>query len=389
MSTPPRIHVNYAGAGITSPAVDAAVRDYLTAERTLGPYEAEARLGEAVVEDARASIGRLLGCPASSVALFDNATRAWGTLVTGLPLRPTDTVWVSPYDYVGNLFVLTNLRRTTGLNVVPIPLAANGDLDLDWVGDNLTDEVALVSVTHVPSCAGVVSDVVGLGARLRGSRAMYIVDGCQGVGNVDIDVAAIGCDVYTGAGRKFLAGPRGTAFAAVSDRYVATARPVVLDVHAVDVSADLVPDIRVRTGVDLELAERNIAAWAGLRVAVDEHLAHGPETTQRRQRFLRRLESWVAETDGTRRLGDGSLRSGICSVLVADDSDGVEKVYHRLSERDVNAWVGHGNHTPLFAPGAGGAEFLRLSIGDRTTEDEIDRLLVELDAAVTATRSRS
>ncbi|MFC7613524.1 hypothetical protein ACFQV2_07795 [Actinokineospora soli] len=71
-------HFNYAGAGITSPAVDRAVRDYLDLERELGPYEAEARAGDAVVEAARAAVGGLLGCPPSAVALFDNATRAWG-----------------------------------------------------------------------------------------------------------------------------------------------------------------------------------------------------------------------------------------------------------------------------------------------------------------------
>src|SRR5437588_5505607 len=42
--------------------------------------------------------------------------------------------------------------------------------------------------------------------------------------------------VYTGAGRKFLSGPRGTGFAALSDRYLASAEPTVLDVHAVEVS---------------------------------------------------------------------------------------------------------------------------------------------------------
>jgi selenocysteine lyase/cysteine desulfurase len=370
-----RVHLNYAGAGITSPAVDAAVRSYWDTERTLGPYEAEARLGIGVVADARASIARLLGCTSSAVAMFDNATRAWGTLVTNLPFRPTDTVWVSPYDYVGNLFVLTNLRRTLGITIVPMPLTPNGDLDLDWVDCNLTDDVALVSATHVPSCAGVVTDIAALGERLRGARTLLVVDGCQGVGNVPIDVAAFGCDVYTGAGRKFLAGPRGTAFAGVSERYLAMAAPPVLDVHAVDVFPDLRTTIRVKSAEDLELAERNIAITAGLRVAVDEHVAGA--AFARRQGLLARIEEWVAAWPSARRLGDGSARSGICSVIF--DGPDVEKVYQRLSERGVNTWIGHGSHTPLFA---GGAEFLRVSVGDRSTDADVDVLLTELDAAI-------
>jgi selenocysteine lyase/cysteine desulfurase len=376
MSVP--VHFNYAGAGITSAGVDAAIRDYLTLERELGPYEAEARRGEAVVAGARASIATLLGCSPAAVALFDNATRAWGELVTSLPFGQGDTVWVSPYDYVGNLFVLTRLRETAGVEVVVIPLTPQGDLDLDWAAAALTGDVALVSVSHLPSCAGVVTDVAALGAVLRGSRAMFVVDGCQAVGNVAIDVAAIGCDVYTGAGRKFLAGPRGTGFAALSERFLATAARPVLDVHAMAVSPELVLTTTVRTATDVELAERNFAVWAGLGVALDEHLARGDDIADRRRRLLARIEERVAAWPSTRRLGDGSLRSGTCSVIMPDPG----AVYRRLLARGVNTWVGHGNHTPLFAPGQSADEFLRISLADRSTADEVDVLLAELDAAL-------
>ena len=375
------IHFNYAGAGIPSDAVAAAMRDYAELERDLSPYEAEAHGGEAVLADVRASIGRLLHCPPSAVALFDNATRAWGALVTSVPLRPTDVVWVSPYDYVGNLFVLSRLRDTVGVTLATIPLTPTGDLDLDWVERNLTDDVALVSVTHLPSCAGVVSDAAAVGERLRGSRALYVVDGCQAVGNVDIDIAEIGCDVYTGAGRKFLSGPRGTGFASVSDRFLADARPLVVDVHAMGVSPELATTMRLAGGADLELAERNFAVWAGLRVALAEYLACADETRQRRRDLLARIESTVDELPHARRLGDGSRRSGTCSLIL--DGPDPAKVYHRLLERGVHTWVGRGAHTPLFAPGAGADEFLRISLAARTTEEETERLVSELRDAVT------
>jgi selenocysteine lyase/cysteine desulfurase len=382
MSTTQRAHFNHAGAGIPSAAVDAAMRDYVALERELSPYEAEALHGEPVIADVRASLGRLLRCGPSSVALFDNATRAWGTLVTGVPLRPADTVWVSPYDYVGNLFVLARLRDTVGVTVEAIPLTPTGDLDLDWVDRHLTGDVAMVSVTHLPSCAGVVSDVAALGARLRGSRALLVVDGCQAVGNVDVDVTEIGCDVYTGAGRKFLSGPRGTGFATVSDRFLDRARPQVVDVHAMGVSPDLTSVTTVSSGVDLELAERNFAVWAGLRVALDEYLACADHTRQQRQKFLSLIEDTVDALPAARRLGNGSRRAGTCSVLL--DGPDPTTVYRRLWDRGVNAWVGHGEHTPLFAPGEGAHEFLRISLGARTTEEETDRLIAELTAAVAA-----
>ncbi|MFC7613525.1 aminotransferase class V-fold PLP-dependent enzyme [Actinokineospora soli] len=287
-------------------------------------------------------------------------------------------MWVSPYDYVGNVFLLSTLAKRLGITVTPIPLTDGGDLDLDWVSRSLTDDVALVSVSHVPSCCGVVSDVAGLGERLRGSRAFYVVDGCQAVGNVAIDVAAIGADVYTGAGRKFLAGPRGTGFAALSRRYLSTAVPLLQDVHAFVVGPDGAAEAWVREARDLELAERSIATLAGLRVAIDEHVAGRDESMPRRERLLARLEAGVAALPGVRRLGDASVRSGICSLILDRPC---RPVYERLLSRGVHAWVGTGWHTPLFAPQAGADEFLRLSIGAGTTEAEVDFVLAALAEA--------
>jgi len=82
---------------------------------------------------------------------------------------------------------------------------------------SLDDQVALVSVVHVPSGCGIVHPIEAIGEVLRGGRAVYAVDACQSVGQVEIDVRRAGCDLLTAAGRKFLAGPRGTGFAVVRE----------------------------------------------------------------------------------------------------------------------------------------------------------------------------
>jgi selenocysteine lyase/cysteine desulfurase len=136
----------------------------------------------------------------------------------------------------------------------------------------------------------------------------------------------------------------------------------------------------VACGADLELAERNFAVWAGFRVALADHFAQDAATSGRRARLLARIEAVVDELPHARRLGNGSLRSGTCSVILDDP----ERVYHRLLGHGLNTWVGHGGHTPLFAPGEGADEFLRISLGASTTEEETDRLLTEFRAAAAA-----
>lgn len=373
-------HFNYAGAGIPSTDVIDAIRRYLDLEASLGPYEAEAAYGEAVVAATRQALARLLGACPSDVALFDNATRAWTTLVGNLPLRTGDVVWISEYDYVGNIFFLTELRRRVGLEIVVMPSTPEGDVDLDWAARHLTDDVALVCVSHVPSCCGVVVDAEALGTVLRGSRALFAVDGCQAVGNVEVDVAAIGCDIYTGAGRKFLCGPRGTGFAYISGRYLATASPAVLDVHAMTVSPTLDISRRVTDATAFELAERNIAIWAGLGVAAQERAERDLASARRQQRLFADLEDAVCALPGLSRLGKASRRAGIVSVMSRHVP--VRELYDGLLAQGIRTWVGVGDHTPLFAPRQGAEEFLRISVGRGVTAAGVDRLVRALSGLI-------
>lgn len=80
--------------------------------------------------------------------------------------------------------------------------------DLDARLSRLGDRAALVSVTHVPTSSGRVYDAAGVGRVTRAHGMPYLLDACQSVGQMPIDVAEIGCDFLTGTSRKYLRGPR-------------------------------------------------------------------------------------------------------------------------------------------------------------------------------------
>lgn len=351
------------------------VQRYLELERELGPYEAEAAQGAGLVEAARDGLAGLLGTERARIALFDNATRAWTTLIGNLTFHSGDVVWVSQYEYTGNLFFLAELRRRIGIEIVVMPCTEQGDLDLAWAANHLTDDVVLVCAPHVPSCCGVVLDVGGLGALVAGSKALFAIDGCQAVGNLPVAVEAIGCDIYTAAGRKFLSAPRGTAFAYVSAKYLNTALPQAVDVHAMTVSPGLTAAQHISDAAGFELAERNIALWAGLRTAVEEHRAHSATYQLKHELFLC-LENDVCALPGITRLGEASRRSGIVGVMSSRVP--VRDLHAGLAKRGVRAWVGLGEHTPLFAPAQGADEFLRLSVGPDLTRSSIDKAVQAL-----------
>ncbi|WP_143672954.1 aminotransferase class V-fold PLP-dependent enzyme, partial [Streptomyces sp. b94] len=135
------------------------------------------------------------------------------------------------YEYAGNLISLFELRDRTGCTIEVVPLLPSGDLDLDWMATHIDDDVALVSVTHIPSGCGIVNPVEEIGRLLAPHRCFYAVDACQSIGQVPVSAARIGCQLLTGAGRKFLRGPRGTAFAYVAPELRAALLPGFHDLH--------------------------------------------------------------------------------------------------------------------------------------------------------------
>jgi selenocysteine lyase/cysteine desulfurase len=138
------------------------------------------------------------------------------------------------------------------------------------------------------------------------------------------------------------------------------------------VSAGLTTNQHISDAAGLELTERNIALWAGLRTAIDEHRAH-PMTYRLKHELFQALENEVCALSGLRRLGEASRRSGIVAVLSSRVPVG--ELYAGLAKRGIRAWVGLGEHTPLFAPGKGADEFLRLSVGPDVTRSSVDKVV--------------
>lgn len=366
-------HLNTAGAGLLEPAARAAMAEYLRLEAEIGPYETEERYTRVLTEDVYRGLGDLLGCGPDEIALFGSATDAWCRVVRGLRLRPGGRIWTTPYEYAANLMVLRTLCDETGSELVVIPTLPDGDLDLDWMRAELDETVSLVSLVHMPSGAGVVLPVAEVGRILAGSAAVYAVDACQTVGQLPLDVGAIGCDLLTGAGRKFLCGPRGTGFAFVARRIWDRVAPSFVDVHAFDPAPDGTGKLAVDSAVRFETAERSVAAVVGLAEAV--------EASRTRERsgslgaepeVFGALDATLAAAPGVRPITPGRDRAGIVSFV--HDRLSAAQVRAALTAEGCNVWEAHGAHTPLFFSPLRIDHFIRVSVHWYNTPAEIDGL---------------
>ncbi|MFE0020199.1 aminotransferase class V-fold PLP-dependent enzyme [Amycolatopsis sp. NPDC059021] len=361
-----RVHLNTAGAGLPAPGVLDAMSEYLAAEAALGPYEAEASREEDLTRTVYQRLARLIGASPDEVALFGSATDAWCRAVCTLELPAGSRIWTGPYEYAGNLIALQELCRRRRCTLEVVPALPGGDLDLDWMRAELDERVALVSMVYLPSGMGVVQPVAEIGALLRDSAAVYVVDACQAVGQLPIDVATIGCHVLTAAGRKFLRGPRGSGFGYLRRDLWPRIRPPFHDLHVAEVRSRDEYDVDRGRAIQFETAERSNAVVLGL-LAAAEHALSTPDGAT--AEVYDALVAAVAEIPGTVLLAPGENRAGILSFV--HDRVTPDAIRDGLAAHGVTAWVGVGAHTPLYLPGAGVDRFVRTSVHHYTTLEQI------------------
>lgn len=374
-------HLNNAGAALPPVPVTDAMVEHLRLEAELGGYEAAAAAADRV-EHTYDAVARLVGCHRDEVAVVENATRAWDMAFYGFAFRPGDRILTARSEYASNVIAFLQVAARTGAVVEPVDDDAYGALDVAdlrrRIEDTSTGPVRLVAVTHVPTQGGLVNPVEQIGAVTREAGIPFLLDACQSVGQLAVDVDRIGCDVLSATGRKFLRGPRGVGFLYVRRSLLETLEPPFLDLHAATWTApdryEVRPDAR-----RFENWERSHAATIGLGVAADYALAWGlPAIEQRVTALGEALRERLAARPGIRVLDRGSRRCGIVSFAV----DGVapDTVQQALAVAGVNVSVSRVTSARWDLAGRGLADLVRASVHYYNTEDELDRLVAALPA---------
>jgi selenocysteine lyase/cysteine desulfurase len=369
------VHLNNAGAALPPAAVTDAVVGHLRLEERIGGYEA-AEAAASQVDNAYTAIARLLGCAPGEVAVVENATRGWDMAFYAYDLRPGDRVLTVRTEYASNVIALLQVARRTGAVVEVIETDGHGLPSLDHLARELERGAALVAVTHVPTHSGLVNPAAEIGALARAAGVPYLLDACQSVGQLPVDVAAIGCDMLAATGRKFLRGPRGTGFLYVSERLVQRLEPPFLDLHAATWTApdayEIRPDAR-----RFETWETNYAGKIGLGVAVDYALGWGLDAIEARVTALAEgLRDRLREVPGVAVRDEGTRRCGIVTFTV----EGVPatEVRRRLGAAGINTSVSPMEYARFDLAARGLPDLVRASVHYYNTEEELDRLTAVL-----------
>jgi len=226
-----------------------------------------------------------------------------------------------------------------------------------------------VSLGHVPTAGGLVNPAVEVGLLCRSAGVPFMLDACQSVGQLVLDVADIGCDVLVATGRKYLRGPRGTGFLFVRSDLADRLTPLGSG-KATWSDADTYewPEGAAR----FESFERSIAGVLGLGAAVDYALELGLPAIEARVICLAgHLRDALGAIDGVTVRDLGVQRCGIVTFTV----DGVDpaEVRRRLADDDVHVWVTDAAHARFDLDRRGVDTMVRASVHYLNTTEELDR----------------
>jgi cysteine desulfurase/selenocysteine lyase len=370
------LHFNNAGASLMPELVLDATVSHLRLEARIGGYEAAARAREEIerVYDATAA---LIGCRPDEVAVIENATRAWDMAFYSIPLGPGDRILTAMAEYASNYIAFLQVARKTGAKVEPVPNDEHGQLSVEALREMVDERVKLIAITHVPTNGGLVNPAAEVGEVAREAGILYLLDACQSIGQVPIDVERIGCDLLSATGRKYLRGPRGTGFLYVRREILEDLEPPFLDLHAAEWTARESFEIRADAR-RFENWETNYAGKVGLGVAVDYALGWGIEAIRERVSTLaENLRSRLGDLQGVEVRDLGAERCGIVTFTV--EGQAAEEVSRRLSVERINTLVSPASMTLLDMDNRNLDALVRASVHYYNTEEEVARFCEALE----------
>jgi cysteine desulfurase/selenocysteine lyase len=372
------VHLNNAGASLPPQPVLDAVIGHLRLEARIGGYEAADHEGDAIAA-ATGAIARLVGASTGEIAFAESATRAWDQIFYAMPFRAGDRILTHRLEYASNYVAMLQVAKRTGAVIDVVSSTDTGEIDVDALARMLDDRVRLVAIAHVPTSGGIVNPAAAVGATVAGTGIPYLLDACQSVGQLPIDVATIGCSFLATTGRKFLRGPRGTGFLYVASDWIERLEPDVIDLRSAEwMSADtyeLRPDIR-----RFEQWERSWAGYLGLGAAAEYALGFGLDAIAARVgRLAESLRDRLHERTGVTVHDQGKQRAGIVTFSIAGhDPYAVRAAVHA---HGINIWTTPANMARLDFDPRGLESVIRASVHYFNTEEELDRLCEVLPPA--------
>ena len=357
-----------------------------------GAHQLSARATEGF-EGARAKAAAFLGAANPREIVFTrNASeainlvaRSWGEAF----LRPGDEVLLTVMEHHSNLVPWQLLAARTGCVLRHAGLTETGELDLDDLGSKLNERTKLVSLVQVSNTLGCLNPIEAVAPLAHAAGALVLVDACQSLPHLPVNVAALGCDFLVGSSHK-LCGPTGMGFLWAREALL-EAMPPFLG------GGEMIQDVYLEHSSWAELPHKfeagtpAIGEAIGMGAALDYLQAIGLDRIHAWEQLLTcQLFARLQAIEGVRILGPTPEQQPDRGALAAFTVDGLHAndIAALLDSAGICIRSGHHCTQPLHRlygiPGSA-----RASLSFTTTPEEIDRFAEELEGTIQFLREHS
>jgi isopenicillin-N epimerase len=206
--------LNHGSFGATPKEVFAVYQDW---QRRLErqPVAFLGRSFQSYMQTARDTLANFLGAPLDTVAFVPNATWGVNVVARSLELGPGDEVLTTDHEYGAIDKTWEFVCERSGFRIIrariPIPIEDDETI-LARIWECVTPRTKLISISHITSPTALVLPVRAVCERARHAGILTLVDGAHAPGQLDLDLANIGADFYTGNCHKWLLAPKGAGF---------------------------------------------------------------------------------------------------------------------------------------------------------------------------------
>jgi cysteine desulfurase/selenocysteine lyase len=370
------IHFNNAGCSLPVKETIDIITEYLQLEATLGGYEVKNKY-ENIINDFYSEAAELINAGKDEIAIVSNASDGVNKILHSIQWKAGDVLLTTEVEY-GNCYLnYLKLKEEKGIIVKIVPSDHDGNILLKKMEEMISSKVKLIAVTHIPTNSGLIMPAEKIGNIAKKHNILFLLDACQSVGHIPVDVKKIQCDFLSTTSRKYLRGPRGMGFIYARKEILEKLKPSTLDMvtaHWKDAD-NYALDCNIKI---FEQWEKSYALLLGFSKALSYLNNLGVENTWKRIQYLSTyLRSQLEQTGGIEVTDIGKEQCGIVTFSVAGIDS--EKLVNALLKHGINLSTSLRFSTVLDMDKRGLTGVCRASIHYFNTKEEIDILIEKVE----------
>lgn len=337
-----KIHLNNAGASLMPAVVTEAIVRHIELESTIGGYEAGDKKSAEIAQFYN-SAAQLLKCNPSEIAFTTNATDSFSRAISSIPFKAGDIILTTNEDYISNQITYLALKKRFGTRLIRAASLSTGGVDIqDFERCIVKYKPRLVAVTHIPTNSGLVQPVCEIGSLCEKYEILYLLDACQSVGQLPLDVKQLKCDFLSATSRKFLRGPRGAGFLYVAEKTLKQGyEPLFIDMRGADWVSDnkYVPK---KDATRFENWEFAYALLLGTGAAIDYCLQIDITKIEAQVKYLANyIRTWLQKITGITLHDKGPDPAGLVTFHLKGSDP--EFIKNFLSKKNINVVTSYRN----------------------------------------------